>query len=35
MAEEPGEGVKIGGEKPEDWDWVGLCSKAWPAQAGG
>jgi hypothetical protein len=31
VAEEPGDGVKMGGENPDDWDWVGLCSKDWPA----
>lgn len=27
VAEEPGDGVKIGGEKPEDCDSTGDCSK--------
>ena len=27
VAEDPGDGVKIGGEKPDDWDSIGDCSK--------
>ena len=28
VIEDAGEGVKMGGLKPEDWDCVGDCSKA-------
>lgn len=28
VAEEAGDGVKMGGEKPEDWDSIGDCSRS-------